>query len=140
MLGILLAIGGELNAQQKSFVSFRNYSQREGLSSYNITKILQDQYGFIWAGTQDGMNCFDGSRFLVFNKEAETRYRLSGNNITDMVEDTSRKIIWAATSLGGIVGIDTRTQTVIGTAWTELLNKRLKNLWIHSLAICGDNL
>jgi ligand-binding sensor domain-containing protein len=138
LLIIFLGIEINLVAQQNVFISFRNYSQQEGLSSYNITKIIKDRYGFLWVGTQDGINCFDGNDFLVFNKESEVKHALSGNNITELIEDRSRNLIWAATSLGGVVAIDTRTQTVSRTISANTIDPHRKGLWIHSLGLCGD--
>src|SRR5258708_32442432 len=89
-------------AQKDDFIPFSKYTQKEGLSSYYITKILQDQFGFLWVSTQDGVNCFDGRKFQVFQKEKESQHRIFGNNVTDMIEDSSRNIIWVSTSQGGI--------------------------------------
>lgn len=137
---VMTSLVCRVKAQQRSFISFRNYNQQDGLSSYNITKIIQDQYGFVWIGTQDGINCFDGTNFLIFNKESPINRRLTGNNITDMVEDSAASLIWAATSLGGVVAINTRTQTLHTTLPANPADPRLKDVWIHSLCLCGDQL
>lgn len=125
--------------QKQEFIPFRNYSQGTGLTSYNITKILQDQFGFLWVGTQDGLNCFDGKDFLVFNREAAPQRALSGNNVTDMVEDTARNVIWLATSYGGIKGISTITHNV-SYAITGYTGISLTDKWVRSLAIAGNML
>ncbi|ACU61740.1 histidine kinase [Chitinophaga pinensis DSM 2588] len=122
--------------QKQEFIPFRSYSQSSGLTSYNITKILQDKFGFIWIGTQDGLNCFDGKNFLIFNRETNSRRTLHGNNVTDITEDTARHLIWVATSYGGPTGIGTISHVVShqlsGTAQTVLADK-----WVRSLAIRG---
>ncbi len=95
--------------QDKQFVTFHKYTQNEGLSSYNITKIIQDRYGFIWAGTQDGLNRFDGVRFFSYNQQENSKYHIPGTNVSDMKEDTARNLLWVVTSYGGIAAISLNT-------------------------------
>ncbi len=127
-------------AQREILTTFKNYSQKDGLSSYNITKIVQDRYGYIWIGTQDGVNCFDGKIFLVFQKESDSHHRLVGNNVTDISEDTKRNTLWISTSLGGITGIDIRTKTVKTSISSNDQNIPFNGQWIHCLAMTGDKL
>lgn len=122
--------------QKQEFIPFRSYSQSSGLTSYNITKILQDKFGFIWIGTQDGLNCFDGKKFLVFNRETNPRRTLHGNNVTDMIEDTARHLIWVATSYGGATGIGTISH-VVSRQLSDTAQSVLANKWVRSLAISG---
>jgi signal transduction histidine kinase/ligand-binding sensor domain-containing protein len=138
LIGLFFAC--KATGQPNTFIAFRNYSQQDGLSSYNITKILQDRYGFLWIGTQDGVNCFDGKYFSVFNKESDSQHRLHGNNITDMALDSTRQLVWVATSLGGIAAINEQTHTVEYTITDNPSEPRFKGIWIHSLCISGDTL
>ncbi len=84
-------------------------SQNEGLSSTYVRKIIQDPYGFIWAGTQDGLNRYDGRRNIIFNKDNRNTHTLSGSDIRDLIVDSIHHSVWALTSYGGIDGIDYRT-------------------------------
>ncbi|MBS1511137.1 MAG: hypothetical protein JST86_09865 [Bacteroidetes bacterium] len=88
------------------------YSQNEGLSSSNIHKIIQDQYGFIWVATQDGLNRFDGKEFVRYNKIETPRHRLFSADIRDIIADTTHHIIWVICNEGGINGIDIVTGCV----------------------------
>jgi ligand-binding sensor domain-containing protein/two-component sensor histidine kinase len=89
----------------------RFYSQKNGLSSYNISCIAEDKYGFIWIGTQDGLNFFDGIQFKVFNKTTE--HPIGGNDIKSIVYDKKNNLLWVAFSYGGISAIDCKTHKVI---------------------------
>ncbi|HEY4288022.1 MAG TPA: two-component regulator propeller domain-containing protein [Puia sp.] len=124
--------------QDREFYPFRKYSQADGLSSYNITKILQDINGFVWISTQDGLNCFDGKTFIVFNKQKDPRHQLAGNTIMDMTEDRKRGVIWLVTSYGGLQAININTRSVQPLDDQERKALVFSNKWLHSVAIAGD--
>lgn len=63
--------------------------------------MLQDKRGFIWIGTNDGLNRYDGLHFTIFRNIPSDSSTLSGNIITDILEDSS-EILWIATADGGI--------------------------------------
>lgn len=56
-------------AFSQSHIRFKNYSITSGLSQSYVNCIIQDDVGFIWVGTQDGLNKFDGYRFEVYNRD-----------------------------------------------------------------------
>lgn len=58
----------------------------QGLSQGFVTCMLQDREGFIWAGTQNGLNRFDGHRFLTFHHDPFDTLSLSGNMVTSIFE------------------------------------------------------
>ncbi|MFY0673404.1 MAG: hypothetical protein JXQ87_08360 [Bacteroidia bacterium] len=63
---IFAFFAGFTKAQKYPFV---NYSLENGLSNPNVTSVVEDEKGFIWVGTENGLNRFDGSEFKVFNLE-----------------------------------------------------------------------
>lgn len=141
LLAVFVFALGNLNnclGQLQEVYHFRKYRQKDGLSSYNITKILQDQYGFIWISTQDGLNCFDGKNFLVFNQQAVAARRLKGNAILDMAEDRKRGLIWVVTSNGGLQTIATDKHRVIFPREKSQRLPSFKDKWLRSIAVSGD--
>lgn len=58
------------NAQQKN-IRFDRYAIEDGLSQSSVTGVVQDNLGFIWVATQDGLNRYDGYDFLVFKSIPE---------------------------------------------------------------------
>ncbi|MDJ0836120.1 MAG: two-component regulator propeller domain-containing protein [Acidobacteriota bacterium] len=87
---------------------FDLFTFREGLSSNHVTAVLQDERGFLWVGTMNGLNRFDGYSFKVFKNEPENPHSISGNVIKDLVQDRDGGI-WAATFGEGLNRYDPDT-------------------------------
>ena len=54
-------------------VEFQHLTSEDGLSSDSVNFILQDSRGFMWIGTQDGLNRFDGNEFQVFKHKPNAK-------------------------------------------------------------------
>jgi len=76
-----------------------------GLSQSNATCILRDSRGFMWFGTQDGLNRYDGYEFIVYKNVVTDPYSISNNFIKSIIED-SRGNLWIATWGGGLNRFD----------------------------------
>ncbi len=70
-----------------------------GLSNNFVTAVFQDSHGFMWFGTYDGLNRFDGYDFKVFKNQPESKVSLPDNRITAIIED-KRGTVWTATKRG----------------------------------------
>jgi ligand-binding sensor domain-containing protein len=71
----------------------------DGLTQGSVYFILKDSRGFMWFGTQDGLNCYDGHRFLTYRPDNRQRGKIRGVNIFGIVED-KKGIIWIGTEEG----------------------------------------
>ncbi|AWW33266.1 hybrid sensor histidine kinase/response regulator [Echinicola strongylocentroti] len=78
---------------------FEHITMEEGLSGSTVFSILQDQQGFMWFGTKNGLNRYDGHNFKVFSPEARSGSGLGDNFIYGLFED-SRETIWVGTAHG----------------------------------------
>jgi ligand-binding sensor domain-containing protein len=122
-------------AQDFASVTLTKYTQNEGLSSYFITKIIQDTNGFLWIGTQEGVNLFDGKTFLVFSNDSKPNQRLGAMFVADMVEDKTRGLIWVLTSYGDVCGIDIHTRTVTHRITHDPTQTPLTDTWLRSIQL-----
>src|SRR5690349_10642895 len=82
-------------------IRFEHLSLEEGLSQSVVTSILQDRTGFLWIGTQDGLNRYDGYNFTVYKPDSTNPASLSDRWITALSED-EEGYLWVGTRLGGL--------------------------------------
>ena len=86
-----------LSGQGRAFV--QNYSIKEGLSQSAVTSLFIDSRGYLWVGTQEGLNRFDGHEFVVFTSKVGDTTSISYNYINSIAEDHEGNV-WIATQLG----------------------------------------
>src|SRR5690242_14083668 len=90
-----------IGMQAQPVLTFRNISTTQGLSINNASCILQDRRGFIWVGTRDGLNRYNGYTFDIFRNDPRDRNTISSNFIWCLAEDREGNI-WAGTIEGGL--------------------------------------
>ena len=73
----------------------------QGLSNNSITYIYKDSRGFIWIGTTDGLNRYDGNSFIVYRHNPLNQNSISDNFISSIIEDYEGNI-WIGTQGGGL--------------------------------------
>ncbi|MCA1745467.1 MAG: hypothetical protein LC643_07170, partial [Bacteroidales bacterium] len=92
---IVLVLEGSIHAQLQ--LSLENITNREGLSQNTVTSIAEDKRGFLWFGTLNGLNQYDGTRFHVLQQEYGEELSLSDNRIRTLFYDPDG-YIWAITN------------------------------------------
>ncbi len=124
----------DTNGQQ---YAFRSLDNTKGLSNNSVNAILQDKEGFMWFGTKDGLDRYDGTSFLSFTKEAGT---LGNNYVTALYEDVQGRL-WIGTDLGLYVYLpDTErverflersdTGDTIDNTVNSIIGDREGNVWL----------
>jgi ligand-binding sensor domain-containing protein len=71
---------------QQSYV-FHHLETTQGLSNNNVKSFLRDSYGFLWIGTESGLNRYDGYEFKVYKMHPGVSNALSSNDILELQED-----------------------------------------------------
>ncbi|MGB5895677.1 MAG: two-component regulator propeller domain-containing protein, partial [Ignavibacteriaceae bacterium] len=89
-LNILLLVNNIYS--QEDYV-FEHFSIPEGLSNPTVFSVIQDSYGFIWIGTADGLNRYDGYEFKVYkNDPADSMSLPGGGEIWAICEDADKNL------------------------------------------------
>ncbi len=99
---ILLAavfLGASVLGAQTPKISFERLSPAQGLSQATVTCILQDRQGFMWFGTQGGLNRFDGYEFVVYKHDRFDPSSVADDWIQALVEDDAG-VLWVGTEGG----------------------------------------
>jgi len=110
---ILLCLLGSLRAQEAMVYSTRHYSAANGLSQNTVMSILEDADGFMWFGTWDGLNRFDGHTFRVY-KPALSGSHVASNRVDFLCEDSLR-FIWLKTNDGTFYRLNKHTEAILAT-------------------------
>ncbi len=98
--GIVLPQGGTYR--------FEHLTIEDGLSQNAGLALLQDRSGYLWIGTQDGLNRYDGYSFTVFKHDPEDPNSLSYNSVVALLEDADGRL-WIGTWGGGLNRYDPAT-------------------------------
>src|ERR1044072_9509453 len=104
---LLIMLNSAVAITQAPYLYFSRINTSNGLSHNKVNCILQDKRGFIWIGTEDGLNRYDGQYFTLFRNKPNDTTTISGNIITDLLEDENG-VLWITTSDGGFTKYDYR--------------------------------
>jgi ligand-binding sensor domain-containing protein len=100
LVWILLFFYSSIQGQQ---LLFENYSSEQGLSQNSCYTITQDEDGFMWFGTQDGLNRYDGKRFRIFLPQNPDGKKLPSNYISSLFFDHDQHLLWVGTIRGACI-------------------------------------
>lgn len=121
---------------------FKHITVEDGLSQSTVRVIYQDRMGFMWFGTDIGINKYDGSNITVYKHNTLDTAGLPSNFIVEILED-SAGILWIGTGIHGLVKFDREhetfytyqyeagnPQTIGGNSIRALFEDSQYNLWI----------
>lgn len=95
----------QVQAQTTNFFSEPIYTNKitveNGLSQSNVNALIKDDDGFIWIGTDDGLNRYDGYTFKIFKHDPSDSHSIKNSQIKSLFID-SKKRLWVGTMLGGL--------------------------------------
>lgn len=99
-----------------------NYTRESGLTSNFLTDVTYDDKGFLWIASHEGIDRFDGQRFIHFRHDPDDNNSICYNEVVRIAYDP-KGFIWAGTMNGGLIRISTRTFRVKN----YFFDKRKKN-------------
>ena len=118
-------------------VKFKRLSIDEGLSQASVNTIFQDSEGFIWVGTQDGLNRYDGYHMKVFKTEQNAKSSLPSNEINCLFED-KKGMIYIGTNDQGLSVYNKSTQQFTNFK-AELGKNKLSSNSVRSILDLNEN-
>jgi two-component system sensor histidine kinase ChiS len=101
---IILLMASALYGQVEN-IRFDHISIKEGLSQVSVNCILQDKKGFMWFGTQDGLNRYNGYDFVIYRHNPDDKTTISDNFVWSIFEDQDG-MIWIGTFGKGLDKFD----------------------------------
>ena len=96
---LMLLIFGVIPLSAAENFYFDHLGTEDGLSMNNVNAIVRDKTGFVWIGTEDGLNRFDGYDFVVYHNQSEDPQSISSNYIIALLYD-SKDRLWVTTREG----------------------------------------
>ncbi|MCP4216328.1 MAG: SpoIIE family protein phosphatase [bacterium] len=105
---LLVLVSSVLTGNQS--IRFKHISLNDGLSQNSVYCIFQDSKGFLWFGTQDGLNKYDGYSFKVYKNDPDNKNSISSNWVTNIGEDSIGNL-WIALRNGDLNRFDPVTET-----------------------------
>ena len=139
LLGLFLTTCIYATDRDVSHYYFSHISGENGLSQSNVKAIIQDSYGFMWFGTKNGLNRFDGTS--IVQMDCDDHIAGKGNhNIAALFEDTERNL-WVGTDKGVFIYnpksdiftvVDNKTEDgIVMDNWVaDIVADSVGNIWI----------
>ncbi len=97
-------------------IRFIHMGAREGLVHLGVSALVQDKTGFIWVGTQGGLQRWDGKSFTLYENEPFNTKTIPHNQIQTLFLDTDGETLWIGT-YGGLAKLDTKTGFI--SSWSH---------------------
>jgi ligand-binding sensor domain-containing protein/DNA-binding response OmpR family regulator len=129
----LLLIAGYSHARPVSDpdnIRLEQLTTREGLSQNTVRCLLQDKKGFIWIGTLNGLNRYDGRKFIVYRPE------ISDNRIRELHED-KQGLIWVKTAEGRFYCFDPVKESFVNSVaktYDHFFEASNREIWLYGKA------
>lgn len=122
----------------QSDISFQHLTSSNGLSANTVFCITQDSRGFLWVGTYEGLNRFDGNTFKIFTHDPDDLSSLSANTIYAIQEDRQGDL-WIGTYPGGLSKFNRKTETFTRYPFNGNNEQALSSENVYALAMDNDD-
>ncbi len=103
---ILFTFSAQCFAQKPLQYRFETINQNNGLSNNKVNALYKDATGFLWIGTEDGLNKYDGTKFKVYRHFANDSTSLVGNHVFNIYPSNAGKL-WISSHCWGLSELNT---------------------------------
>ncbi len=117
----------QLYAQSKDYI-FRHITVNDGLVNNKVTVICQDRQGFIWAGTQAGLQRYDGTRFKNYLADIRDTAALQSDWISAIFEDSKNRL-WIGTDHGAPYILNRSTGKFYNYNFHTTAGNKINGVW-----------
>ncbi len=125
-------VAGDIYAQDKPVV-FKRLTTRDGLSQNRIFDIVQDKYGFIWIGTEDGLNRYDGYNFKVFKNIPGDTTSLA-NNFAETLHISKKGELWLGGQQGGLSRFNFEDETFYNYPYDHFAQNSISGNFVRDIS------
>jgi len=96
-LAVILACCASMSAHGQEQIPFQHLTLKDGLSQMFVSSVIQDHEGFMWFGTKDGLNRYDGNTFKIYRHQPFDESALSDGHVRSLTVDHLGRI-WIGTT------------------------------------------
>jgi ligand-binding sensor domain-containing protein len=107
---LLLLFYSSLHGQQPRHYAFTHYGSSSGLASNEVYSVTQDEQGYMWVGTSNGLQRYDGARFKTFRHQKDNPTTIPSNVVFQVLRDKKNNL-WLLTASDEIGIFDKKTFT-----------------------------
>lgn len=121
------------NSYGQGDIWFKKLGIEDGLSHNTVYSIIQDKEGFIWIGTKNGLNCYDGYSFKLYDTNLNDSTSLSNSWVNTLYQD-SEGFIWIGTEGGGLNRLNKKTGIIERFINNPDNNNSLLSNYVYAIA------
>ncbi len=110
LLVLLFNLSGNICSAQYQQPFFDHITTQDGLSQSTVNQIIQDDDGFLWFATNNGLNKYDGYSFKVYQKNTKDKTSISSNDVFGLFKD-NKGYLWILNGNDGLDRFDPKTET-----------------------------
>ncbi|MFT4929062.1 MAG: hypothetical protein ACI8WB_005192, partial [Phenylobacterium sp.] len=112
---------------------FESVSIKQGLSNTTVNAITQDAQGYLWIGTDSGLNRYDGYQNQTFQYDEQEPQSLSGGRVRSLLFHHQNNQLWIGLSNGDLNALNTNTSTITRYSFQQSGQKALTILAISQI-------
>lgn len=135
---LLIAIFSAFHLLIAQSIRIERISTKQGLSHGSVTSICQDTQGYLWFGTPNGLNRFDGYGFKVFSKSLTDSMSLP-NNIIRVIHQDKQGNFWLGIDNHGLIKFNPASGTYVQYKHNDSLTNSLSHNDVYAIHIDGQN-